>query len=133
MTVMNLRCDGCDRLLGGPLPADADLVPGGVLGVRFAYHPGDVALQDSAGLACPDCWLRWTEGLQHREAGRCSACGAVCGRWEALHLRRSGADEHWRLCAPHAAEFLNRLGTVEPKLDPATFRMPFADREGPSS
>jgi hypothetical protein len=114
--------------MGGPLPPEDAVRPGGILAVRFSYHPGDVALQDSGGLACPDCWLAWTAWLGGYEAGRCSVCGAECGRWQAMHLRRVGAEEHWRLCAPHTAEFLNRLRSVEPKLDPASFRLPFADR-----
>jgi hypothetical protein len=30
----------------------------------------------------------------------------------------------WQLCTAHALDFLNSLRTVEPKLDPATFRLP---------
>ena len=128
MTLTNQLCDICGRRLGGPLPPDEAVRAGGLLAVRFSYHPGDAALTDSGGLACPDCWLELTEWLGGYEPGRCSVCHVGCGRWQALHLRRVGAGEHWRLCARDAAAWLNRLDTVDPKLDPETFTLPFADR-----
>ena len=128
MTVSNLRCDVCGRSLAGLVAGDdpADETAG--LGVRFAYHPGDIELQDSSGTLCGGCWAEWCRWLGSDRPGRCSVCGEEAGRWQSLHLRRMGGSEHWRLCAPHAADLLNRLETVQPKFDRDTFRLPFADR-----
>src|SRR5579875_3339823 len=98
MTIHDLRCDVCGRVI--PLPAD---------GVRFSYHPGRADLRDDSGLAC-------------------AQCGAATSRSASLHLRRPGQPSSWRLCAADAVAFLNRLRTVEPKLDPATFRFPARER-----
>lgn len=159
MTINDLRCDVCGRLLTGladrpaepASPAQAssgsaiesgrpdevpheaarpDGLPGRPDGVRFVYHPGRPELRDTSGLACQACWdeaVRPFGGQQGQAAGRCAACGTPVGRLESLHLRRYDDPRAWRLCAPDAVDFLNRLRTVEPKLDPATFRFPFAD------
>jgi len=60
-------------------------------------------------------------------------CETPLARTGSLFLTRLGdgpADRQtWQLCAPHAAELLNRLRTVEPKFDPATFQLPLARSE----
>ncbi len=128
MTVSNQRCDVCGRSLAGLVVGDQPVADGSALGVRFAYHPGDIELQDSSGTLCAACWARWCDWLGADRPGRCCVCGVEAGRWQSLHLRRMGGPEHWRLCAPHAADLLNRLETVQPKLDRDAFRLPFADR-----
>ncbi|HCU96590.1 MAG TPA: hypothetical protein DHU96_29260 [Actinobacteria bacterium] len=115
MTINNLCCDICGRLLTGPRD-----------GVRFVYHPGKPELRDAAGLACQACWDDAVREFGHAGKGRCASCGAVVSRLASLHLRRYDDPQSWRLCAPDAVGFLNTLRTVEPKLDPATFRFPFA-------
>jgi hypothetical protein len=118
MTIYDLRCDICGRLI--PLPA---------YGVRFSYHPGRADLRDDSGLACAQCWMAAVRDLGEPGGGSaCAACGTAVSRSASLHLRRSGEPASWRLCAADAAAFLNRLRTVEPKLDPATFRFPARER-----
>ncbi len=58
--------------------------------------------------------------------GRCAACGEPVTRRHSLHVRRFTDPRSWRLCRGHAVGFLNSLRTVEPKLDPVTFRFPAA-------
>lgn len=128
MTVSNLRCDVCGRSLTGLVPGDDPVDRSAAGGVRFAYHPGDIDLQDSSGTVCAACWAEWVAWLGGDQPGRCSVCGVETGRWQSLHLRRMGGSQHWRLCAPDAADLLNRLDTVQPKFDRDTFRLPFADR-----
>ncbi len=147
MTINDLCCDICGRFLtglaprtDGPAPAARPLRRagdaghrGGVdsggrhqAGVRFVYHPGKPELRDTSGLACQACWDDAVRLLAGQAPGRCAACGAPVSRLGSLHLRRYHDPQAWRLCAAHAVEFLNRLRTVQPKLDPATFRFPFA-------
>jgi hypothetical protein len=135
MTISDLRCDACGRLLAGPAtrpaaPADpAATLPGSagnVEGVRFVYHPGRPELRDTSGLACQACWDEAVRDFASPAGGHCAACGTPVGRLESLHLRRYDDPRAWRLCAADAVGFLNRLRTVHPKLDPATFRFPFA-------
>jgi hypothetical protein len=116
VTINDLSCDVCGHLL--PRPAS---------GVRFVYHPGVPELRDDAGLACRACWEAITAELGTVAAARgCAACGAPVTRRQSLHVRRFDDPRSWRLCAGHAVSFLNSLRTVEPKLDPATFRFPAA-------
>lgn len=115
MTITDLCCDVCGRYLPGP----AD-------GVRFVYHPGVPELRDDSGVACGACWDGLTSGLDPSAAGRCAACGQPAPRRRSLHVRRFADPGSWRLCAPDAIGFLNALRTVQPKLDPATFRFPGA-------
>lgn len=116
MTINDLSCDICGSFLPAP-----------VAGVRFVYHPGAPELRDDAGLACRSCWDAITEGLAPGGApDRCAACGEPAGRRESLHVRRFDDPRSWRLCRVHAVGFLNALRTVEPKLDPASFRFPAA-------
>jgi hypothetical protein len=118
MTISNLRCDICGGAVSGP---------GG--GVRFVYHPGRAELRDSSGLLCGRCWDQTRGWLGEGRVPRsCAVCGEAVARQRSLHLHPFGEAAAWRLCLTHAVEFLNRLCTVEPKLDPATFRFPFADR-----
>ncbi len=138
MTINDLRCDVCGRLLAGPAarpgasahlaggPPGPPSVTGRPGGVRFVYHPGRPELRDASGLACLPCWDDAVRRFGAPAPGRCAVCGARVGRLESLHLRRYDDPQAWRLCAADAAGFLNRLRTVQPKLDPATFRFPFA-------
>jgi len=119
VTVYDLNCDVCGRLVPGPGSA-----------VRFVYHPGVPELRDNSGLACAACWDVIIRGLDlTAPAGRCAACADPAGRRQSLHLRRFDDPRTWRLCRRDAVAFLNALRTVQPKLDPATFRFP---AEGPS-
>lgn len=140
MTINDLRCDVCGRMLTGlSSPATGPSAPAAEAprpgsgsprltsrnGVRFVYHPGKPELRDASGLACESCWDQAVRRYGDPAAGRCAACGTRITRLGSLHLRRYDNPRAWRLCPPHAADFLNRLRTVEPKLDPATFRFPF--------
>lgn len=126
MTVWDLHCDLCGALVPAP-PAAADSE---VSGVRFVYHPGSPALRDDSGLACRSCWSQMLP-TGPVDPGRCAVCQAPVTRVSSLHVRPFDAPEAtWRLCEPHAAEFLNRLLTVEPKFDPATFRLPLHEADG---
>jgi hypothetical protein len=108
VTVFDLRCDGCGCLLAGPDD-----------GTRFVYHPGDFFLKDDSGLLCRSCWAATVASLGERAKGRCSVCGSEVERARSLHVFPAGEPASWQLCREHAAEFLNGLRTVEPKLDPA--------------
>jgi hypothetical protein len=121
MTISNLRCDVCDALLPGLIAG-----PGGsrAHGVRFSYHPGDPGLRDDSGVLCGSCWPAWADWLGEPRARVCAVCGTSVARTSSLHLRRLDTREAWQLCTPHAVDLLNRLRTVQPKLDPVTFRLP---------
>ena len=116
MTVFDLRCDRCGALLVGP---DEDGRSPGQFGVRFLYHPGDFLLKDDSGLACRTCWSATRAWLGEQGKGRCSVCAVPVEHARSLHVHRAGDPASWQLCRMHAAEFLNDLRTVEPKLDPA--------------
>ena len=114
MTIYDLSCDVCGRLLAGPGTE-----------VRFVYHPGVPDLRDDAGLACRGCWATITGAYGDTDAAdRCAACGQPVTRRQSLHLRRFDDPRSWRLCRSDAVAFLNSLRTVEPKIDPAAFRFP---------
>lgn len=113
LTIHDLRCDVCGCFLSGP-----------AAGVRFVYHPGLPELRDDSGLACTDCWGTLTRALDATATRRCAACTEPVPRRQSLHVREFSQPRPWRLCARHAVGFLNSLRTVEPKLDPATFRFP---------
>ena len=113
MSIHDLRCDRCGRYL--PEPA---------AGVRFVYHPGLPELRDDSGVTCRACWDALTHGLSLTATGKCAACGEPAPRRQSLHVRRFSDPGSWRLCARDAVGFLNSLRTVQPKLDPATFRFP---------
>lgn len=118
MTISDLRCDFCGRLLAGPAGA-----------VRFGYHPGAPQLRDDSGLGCEPCWADAIGRLDRPASARaCAACGEAITRTGSLHVRRFGDRRAWRLCTSDAAQFLNRLRTVRPKFDPATFRFPVVSR-----
>lgn len=121
MSITDLRCDLCGRLL--PMPS---------AGVRFVYHPGVPALRDDQSLACLACWDQITSGLDTTAVARCARCGAPAPRQRSLHVRRFDQTGTWRLCGPDAVDFLNALLTVQPKLDRQTFRFP-GDGQGPGS
>ena len=121
MTVTDLHCDRCERLLAGP----GGELASGPYGVRFVYHPGDPRLSDDSGLLCRDCWAATVARLgSERPMNKCAVCAASVERFTSLHLRGAGEAKTWQLCVLHAAAFLNELSTVEPKLDPATLRFP---------
>ncbi|TNC25838.1 hypothetical protein [Amycolatopsis alkalitolerans] len=117
MTVSDLHCDRCGRFVSSP----AD-------GRRFVYHPGRAQFRDTSGLLCVPCW----DGLAgwlgaERPLRRCAVCGEEVTREQSLHVHTIEDPQAWRLCSPHAVEFLNSLRTVDPKLDAATFRFPGSD------
>ena len=131
MTVWDLHCDLCGALVPAPSGASESEVSG----VRFVYHPGSPALRDDSGLACRSCWAQVLPSGPV-DPDRCAVCQAPVTRVTSLHVRRFDAPEStWRLCEPHAAAFLNRLRTVEPKFDPTTFRLPLheVDEQTPSA
>lgn len=126
MTISNLRCDMCNALLPGLMTGPGDAP---ARGIRFSYHPGDPRLRDDSGLLCGVCWSTWVGSLDEPKARVCASCGATVARTSSLYLRRPDTRETWQLCPPHAAELLNRLRTVEPKFDPATFQLPLGSNE----
>lgn len=131
MTVSDLRCDWCGYSLAGL--AGAGTGPGR-LGVRFTYHPGSPALRDNSGLLCSLCWdaaLVWLgpsavapQVEPATEASVCSVCRDRLDEGRLVVTRTGQLTSYWLLCRAHAVEFLNRLRTVEPKLDPGTFSFP---------
>lgn len=138
MTISNLRCDVCNALLPGLIPgrpgsADRPDDGDGRGGVRFSYHPGDPRMRDDSGVACERCWSEWSHWLGRPRPRICAVCEAPLVRTSSLFVSRLAegpADRQtWQLCSRHAAELLNRLRTVEPKFDPATFQLPLAREE----
>lgn len=128
MTITDMHCDICGVLLSGLADRTEDAP---LAGVRFSYHPGDPRMRDDSGVVCRGCWQDWTEPLREAGARRCATCGAAVRRTGSLHLRRMDtAGGGWQLCPPHAAHALNALRTVQPKLDPAHFRLPL---DGPAN
>jgi hypothetical protein len=126
MTTRDARCDLCGALLQG-LAGSAEEDPN--LGVRFSYHPGDPRMRDDSGMVCGTCWEQWSASFGEPRQRACALCATAVTRRNSLHLRRFDSPGNgWQLCAPHAAQTLNELRTVEPKLDPATFRLPL-DRQ----
>ena len=130
MTISDLRCDMCDALLPGLIAGSRDRP---ARGVRFSYHPGDPALRDDSGVLCGACWSTGRTGSDIPRARVCAVCGTPVARTSSLHLRRLDTRETWQLCAPHAADLLNRLRTVQPKFDRATFQLPLDRPEQRSS
>lgn len=116
----------CNALLAGLTTGSATRR---TAGIRFSYHPGDPRWRDDSGLLCGECWSTWVAALGEPKPRICAECGIAVTRTSSLHLRNTDTRESWQLCAPHAAELLNRLSTVEPKFDPATFRFPLAPNE----
>ena len=122
MTVSDLRCDWCASVLTGLEGSEA---PAGRTGVRFTYHPGSPALKDDSNLLCKTCWetaSAWL-GAPAATPAACSICNDALGEGR-LVVTRTGELTCWLLCRVHAVEFLNRLRTVEPKLDPGGFSFP---------
>jgi hypothetical protein len=117
MTVADLRCDLCGVFLTGP----AGLGTPGRGAVRFLYHPGNFLLKDDSGLMCDRCWSKTTEVLGTRITNRCCICGGEVEHARSLHLHESGDPLPWQFCPRDGVGFLNRLRTVEPKIDPETF------------
>lgn len=130
MTVTDLHCDRCERLLAGPGGDERS----GPYGIRFVYHPGDPRLSDDSGLLCRDCWSSTESRFgSARPRNRCAVCASPVERFGSLHLRGAGEARTWQLCATHAVAFLNELRTVDPKLDPATVRFPGPQSDLPGS
>jgi hypothetical protein len=120
MTVYDLCCDRCGTPLAGP----ERTATGALAGVRFQYHPGVPDLGDDAGLVCRRCWELTFAWLGPRHPTACSRCEADLRGRPSLFVHHHGDLFPWRLCGDDAVEFLNALLTVDPKLDPATFRLP---------
>ncbi len=122
MTVSDLLCDWCGSLLTG---LEETGHGAGRLGVRFTYHPGSPSLRDDSGLLCTACWeaaSTWL-GAPTSKPGACSVCEDLLAEGR-LVITRTGQLSCWLRCRVHAVDFLNRLRTVEPKLDPVTFSFP---------
>lgn len=120
VTVADLHCDLCGSFLSGPPTGQAGPGRGAV---RFLYHPGNFLLKDDSGLMCQQCWEQTTEELGERKLGHCCICGIEVEHARSVHLHESGDPMPWQLCALHGVELLNRLRTVQPKLDPETFKL----------
>jgi hypothetical protein len=127
MTITDLRCDRCSAWLSGLMTGARDER---TAGIRFSYHPGDPGMRDDSGTLCGSCWQVWASELGMPRSRVCAACGRPVERRASLHLRRLDGPSGWQLCGPHAVELLNALSTVEPKLDPVTFRFPLDRPEG---
>ncbi len=130
MSVFDLLCDDCGAYLTGP---GDDESAAGAFGIRFLYHPGDFFLKDDSGLFCQKCWAGVRARLgEDRPEGRCAVCGEAVEHSRSLHVHRAGDPLGWQLCRRHAVEFLNRLRTVEPKLELEGFTLAgdWRDRQG---
>ncbi len=128
MTVWDMHCDMCGRLV----PAPSGAAGGPLAGVRFVYHPGSPSMRDDSGLACRSCWTEAAPAAR-MDPGHCAVCAAPVTRVSSLHVRPfDSPDATWQLCEPHAVEFLNRLRTVQPKFDPVGFRLPLHTEDAPS-
>lgn len=123
MTIFDFRCDRCGAGLAG-LQGVGPTADSPRAGIRFRYHPGDPALGDDGGLMCPPCWSEASSGLADPDPQRCAACGADLRGRPALQLSQMDQLRAWALCTGDALDWLNRLRTVDPKLDPATFVLP---------
>ena len=130
MTISNLRCDVCNALLPGLIAEPRDDQG---RGVRFSYHPGDPRMRDDSGLLCGTCWTEWAGWLGSPEPRICAVCKAPLARTSSLFVTKMLDRQTWQLCAPHAADLLNRLQTVEPKFDRSTFQLPLDRPERRSS
>lgn len=121
MTVFDVRCDLCGTFLAGPAGPGRETGP---YGVRFSYHPGDASRRDDSGLLCATCWEETRVWLgAERRPGRCARDGTAVEVAASLHVGRAGELAGWQLCRSCAVAFLNRLRTVEPKLDVAHFTL----------
>lgn len=125
MTVHDLRCDFCSAALAGPDGISSSSSRGGV---RFVYHPGSFEHRDDSGMACASCWAEVSAPMATAGAGltTCALCGGDLqqGRLVVSTLSNPETAPFWALCRLDGIAFLNRLRTVEPKLDPASFRFP---------
>jgi len=124
LTIADLRCDRCERPLGG-LARDAGNRE--TSGVRFVYHPGSAQLRDDSGLLCLPCWdetVTWMGTDPSLGPAPCPRCNASPDDQPRLHVSRLNDLASWQLCRRDAVAFLNRLRTVEPKLDLDTFALP---------
>ncbi len=139
MSVSNARCDRCSMPVTGLIDPENLHLPAGSddererRGVRFSYHPGEVALRDDSGILCLECWREWTAPLGEPTSFVCAICGSTLSREESLFVRPVGAKTAWQLCAPDAVDLLNQLETVEPKLDKETFHLPLRPPEASGS
>jgi hypothetical protein len=126
MTITDLRCDHCGRPLAGPATGEDDRDTVG-RGIRFVYHPGSAQLRDDSGLLCLPCWdetVTWMGTDPSLGPAPCPRCNAPPDNEPRLHMSRLHDLRSWQLCRSDAVAFLNRLRTVEPKLDLDTFTLP---------
>ena len=132
MTIADLHCDGCGRMLAGLASTDADA---DTTGLRFVYHPGRADLRDDSGLLCGRCWadtVAWFGAEAILGPAPCPRCDAPPSDEPRLHVSLLHDLRAWQLCRRDAVAFLNRLRTVEPKLDPETFVLPAPPTENDS-
>lgn len=123
MTVTDLHCDRCGRLMAGPATREPP-APGEA--VRLSYHPGDADLRDDATTVCGRCWAALLVQWGPPERNSCAVCASPVEWRRSLHLRRYERPEGWQLCRTCAVRFLNSLRTVVPPLDPESFEFPSA-------
>ncbi len=127
MTVNDLCCDRCSkRLFGLADPEEPNIEQFSPnLGIRFMYHPGNLELKDDSGTMCHSCWAKTKQELGDPSISEvCSICQTRLDKTHSFHVVRLGEIKTWRLCNTHAVEFLNKLETVEPKIDPKDFYLP---------
>ena len=102
--------------------------------MRFVYHPGWARLRDDSGLLCGRCWAEAEGWMGEPALGPAPGprCGEPAGDEPRLHVSQLNDLRTWQLCRRDAAAFLNRLRTVEPKLDPETFALPAPPPDAPA-
>ncbi len=126
MTIHDLGCDVCGRMLAG---LETDLQDSPARGTRLLVHPGDPKRHDNSVLVCTEpCWerLRADLGPQDRE-DVCAMCREAVAFQGSLHvmvmLQKFGANPTWQFCRRHGAEFLNNFLFVQPKLAEADLKL----------
>lgn len=119
MTIHELRCDVCGRLLFG---WEVHLPESPLRGVRLDIHPGVPLMHDESVLVCAEpCWaeVRATLGPDDLE-DICAICGEAVPYEGSLHVsvlrQKFGARPTWQFCRAHGAEFMNRFRFVDPKM-----------------
>ena len=120
MTISDLCCDFCGRLLAG----SAWLEEGDAGAIRLFVHPGDPLLRDDQPLLCRVCFAQLGEWIGAPDrADVCAVCGAALTYTGSLHVLemtgRIGEAPAWQFCRPHGVEILNRFRFIDPKMTPA--------------
>jgi len=117
VTISDLRCDFCGRLLAG----SAWLEQGDSGAIRLFVHPGDPLLRDDQPLLCRVCWaeLRVQIGDPDR-ADVCAVCDSAVTYTASLHILemtgKIGEAPGWQFCREHGVRLLNRFRFIDPKM-----------------